>query len=273
MQYINPSPGPKQHHHSLHCTRNCCTANDTGLAAFAVREIVDGCTSPNDTFTAKVVATTKSTAATRYDIGIWVNLDGTDAINGNQCYRQILTPVIPNPWLGVTINGGPYFSYDGDMCGDIRKNDLTVAYLPALTFSCSDPDGDGFVDVSGAVSWQQNKNDVCSSVLDAIPGTQSKCRSNSFRVDVSVPDLALSKSCTPELVLPGEAVKCTVSYTNSGKGDAVGFSLVDNYDQSNGAVSAIGAVIGGGVCWLAQPASAAVDASRMVSLVIDCSRF
>ena len=218
-----------------------CTANDTSLADFTVLRILDGCTSPSDTFTALVQAQTRSTAKHRYDIGIWVNLDGTDAITGASCYRQMLAPVVSSPFPGLNLNGGsgPYRNEDGDMCGDIYKDETNIVNLPALTFACADPNGDGFVDVNSCVSWDNNAKGVCSSVADALPSTQSKCRCNTFRVDVSVPNLSLTKSCTPNQVMPGGALNCTITYTNNGKGDAIGFSLVDNYDQANGAVANI----------------------------------
>ncbi|HMN29093.1 MAG TPA: hypothetical protein PKE45_13155, partial [Caldilineaceae bacterium] len=215
---------------------NGCTANDTGLASFTVLRILDGCTSASDTFTALVQTQTRSTSQRRYDIGIWVNLDGTDAINGASCYRQILAPVVSSPFPNLNLDGGsgPYRSEDGDLCGDIRQDETNVINLPALTFSCSDPNNDGFVDVNGCVSWDNTTGSVCGGVTAALPSTQSKCRCNTFRI---VPNLSLTKRCTPDRVIPGGTLKCTITYTNSGRGDAIGFSLVDNYDQANGTVA------------------------------------
>ncbi|MCH6561978.1 MAG: DUF4215 domain-containing protein, partial [Myxococcales bacterium] len=59
-----------------------CTSKDLGFASFTILEILDGCTDPNDTFTARLRVEIKSQATARYDIGLWVNLDGTDALNG-----------------------------------------------------------------------------------------------------------------------------------------------------------------------------------------------
>ncbi|TDJ05123.1 MAG: DUF4215 domain-containing protein, partial [Deltaproteobacteria bacterium] len=69
-----------------------CVANDTGFVSFTVLSVSDGCTDPSDTFTAELRVEVVSTATTRYDIGLWLNLDGTNAINGALCHRQILVP-------------------------------------------------------------------------------------------------------------------------------------------------------------------------------------
>lgn len=224
-------------------TYDNCTANDTGFGAFTVINVTDGCTSPSDTFTAEIKAEVISTGQTKYDVGMWINLDGTDAINGNSCYRQILSPGVASPYPGLNLTGGngPFRIEDGDSCGDIRQNESNFAQLQPLQFACSDANADGMADINGCVSWAQSADSIaCSTVNDALPGTGSKCRCDTFTVAVSVPNLSLTKSCVPDQVAPGGTVVCTITYRNSGHGDAVGFSLVDNYDQSQGAVSNIG---------------------------------
>ncbi len=113
-------------------TYDNCTANDTGFGAFTVINVTDGCTSPSDTFTAEIKAEVISTGQTKYDVGMWINLDGTDAINGNSCYRQILSPGVASPYPGLNLTGGngPFRIEDGDSCGDIRQNESTVALIP-----------------------------------------------------------------------------------------------------------------------------------------------
>jgi uncharacterized repeat protein (TIGR01451 family) len=248
-----------------------CTANDTKIVEFAVVSLIDGCTSPDDTFTALLKAKTVSTAATRYDIGLWVSLDGSSAITGNSCYRQILSPVAPNasagdvpataaslatvqpsgldtatfPTLDLTGGNGPYRDEDGDMCGDIHKNESNFANLTPQTFSCRNVNNDGFALINACASWDNNAKEVCSSVEDALPGTPSKCRCGNLKVKVPVPNITVEKSCTPNQVLPGGSVRCNIKYTNHG-GEAVSFRLLDDYDQRYGTVSDITTTSPGG---------------------------
>ncbi|TDI94916.1 MAG: DUF4215 domain-containing protein, partial [Deltaproteobacteria bacterium] len=186
-----------------------CVANDTGFVAFEVLNLIDGCTDPNDTFTVELRGDVRTNAQARYDIGLWINLDGTDAISGATCHRQILVPISadPNDFPDPNNIIGLYRDLENtptiDICGDIEDSptpEKNFVDLPALTFPCIDTNGNGFADISGCASWGQAKRTIdCRSVLDAIPGTASKCRCDTFSlIDIPVP------SCGNGIVDPGE---------------------------------------------------------------------
>jgi len=76
---------------------NACTANDTSFVLVGLGVQGDGCINGTDYITMFFEARLKTTAATRYDLGMWISLDGTDAYNYNSatkgtCGHQVLRP-------------------------------------------------------------------------------------------------------------------------------------------------------------------------------------
>ncbi|HUW13497.1 MAG TPA: hypothetical protein VM537_27485, partial [Anaerolineae bacterium] len=232
-----------------------CSANDLQLGTF-LAIVDDGCVGPNDTFRAIVTAVVGTTANERYDLGVWVNVRGASAVNpasgSDVCFREILHPVATSD-TNVEGRYGPFWDLEegGDLCGDAKKNESNRIVLNGgqpLTLPCRDSNGDGIVDFSAAASYDQTKSNTCTSFAHALPGAPPKCKVQEAMpiAGVTVPNLSLSKSCSPDSVAPGGSVRCTIVYANSGDGAATGFSLVDDYDQSKGAVSNIGATSPGG---------------------------
>ncbi len=203
-----------------------CTANDVQIAA--ARNIVildDGCAYPGDTVDFTATFDVVVTAKERYDIGLYFATDGdsnNDGAVSGQC--AISTPDYqPDP---------PFLDLDGtsndpegivqDSCGDIDKahNPLT----PTITLTgvaCIDPDGDGKLNLPNCTSWRQSgANELCTSPLEAFPGSPSKCRCDQdFNIDIDVPPASINlvKTATPSTITePGGAVRFDVTVNNPG---------------------------------------------------------
>ena len=68
-------------------------------------------------------------------------------------------------------------------CGDGGGTGNTWARnTQSITFICKDNDGNGQIDLQVCNAWGQNGNDVCNGVAQAIPGTGSKCRCETFNI-------------------------------------------------------------------------------------------
>ncbi|MFN8640628.1 MAG: hypothetical protein U0802_02790 [Candidatus Binatia bacterium] len=163
-----------------------CSAEDVKIAQLNVLNIIDGCSGPGDSATVQLQAQLVCGAQARYDVGIWVATDGGNAYTGT-CSRQILTP-LPPPSPNTSSGTGPFDNLDNDACGDIQQNETTLYNLPNLVLDCVDADNNGKLDVSTIISWDNNSNTACNGVSDAVPGTKSKCKGQTFvALDVPVP--------------------------------------------------------------------------------------
>jgi hypothetical protein len=130
--------------------------------------------------------------------------------------------------------------YDGgkggcDSDGDGLWDDSVMDFTSPVTVPCDDTDsdgmnpdtsGDGFVNLPTCATWgnQANEvytptsgaapNDTCDSEAELVNGTAAKCRCEDSNSDIPVARLALSCSCTPGSVRPGQSTACTVTYSN-----------------------------------------------------------
>jgi hypothetical protein len=181
-----------------------CTANDFGIKEIWVLNLYNGCTQvPTGTFTADLAAVISSAQADRYDVGIFVGLEGESAYDGANCYHgwlyppvtltpyyQPLTPTAP---VSDAIFFGPWLTHADepvdDVCGDMAPNTYSVVTM-TLTLPCDDnwdeanelPQPDGLVDVHSCVSWRQNHQSLCTNVQEATPGTGAKCGCNAVNM-------------------------------------------------------------------------------------------
>jgi uncharacterized repeat protein (TIGR01451 family) len=146
-----------------------CTANDTSIARAFAKQAPPEC-EVNTTISFELFADIATTATERYDLGVWVNVDGTSAQTGHICSVSDID--IP-----------PGHADDGDKCGDIRSSDGTVTVdLGPVSVPCIDTDNDGFLDVDTCLSWDQNANTTCNGPGDIQPGTLSKCKCGRIKV-------------------------------------------------------------------------------------------
>ncbi|MDF1519210.1 MAG: hypothetical protein P1P73_01875, partial [Brevefilum sp.] len=223
-----------------------CTANDVGLAS--VTNIIiedDGCTAPGDTVTFTADYEVMTTATERYDIGLYFSTDGDP--NGDGAYTgtcSIATlPYAPDPpWLDLdgTIAGVQ------DTCGDIGTKahdngsvNNPVYHSITLTVECVDHTGDGYLDLPYVVTWSQGADWLCTSPLDAIVGTTSKCSGDAgYDVPIPVPGQIIVDKVT---VPSGSSQSFNFSITGSGSyldpyGDPVEVPVNDTFALTDAAV-------------------------------------
>lgn len=263
---------------------NSCTAQDFRITAITITDIKDGCSSPDDYMMVDMDVTFSKGQPTRYEVGAWFYRGATGggdvtaqtAYVGDFCTRVGID-------AGLTTPGDVTRNVDGDACVDVPGNNGNIQpqneqnfILPCRdvsTATVNDAFGttpaalDGVTDISACTSWSNNSNQVCNTaqyqefdlnwpnspqVGEIQPETPSKCNCGEFDggpIIVQVPDIVVSKSCTPTDVAPGDSTTCTITITNNGLGtmqgasadDTEGFFFEDNYPENQGSI--VGATI------------------------------
>lgn len=144
-----------------------------------------------------------ATSFERYDVSVYVAMDGGNAMTGS-CYGAILhRPSGANAWpndrcgganptdlcLGGAPNqigtgtqpstsNGPYLEVSTplDQCHDLSQGQLTWQTLDDVPFICRDADANGQADISACLGWLNNKNEAsCNGIDRAIVKAGSKC--------------------------------------------------------------------------------------------------
>ena len=165
---------------------NSCTANDLAITGFEFVTLVDGCSNfTGDTATVVLRTSMTAASASRYDLGITIDLSGspTGAYDGDNCYHDYFPAPLSNT---ATPPGPPYRDDDGNVCGDggVAGNTWVRTHAQ-LTITCADnfPVGnpDGIADVQICNSWKQNTG-TCTGVAGAVPGAPSKCRCQTYNL-------------------------------------------------------------------------------------------
>lgn len=223
---------------------NSCTANDVTFILVGLGDQTNGCVTPTDTVSIFMGAKLQNTSGqTRYDIGMFVyNYLGAgdptpNAYGGLQCAVEALKPVGTQGTstcgpLNLSGGSGPFYNDDGDTCGDLVKGqcnsaDVFMKFTSAVTIPCTDNIGangstqpDGFVDIPTCATWGNSASQVgpggtCTDETSVHPGTGAKCNCQVLNSDIPVPRLALTCSCNPTEVRPGQSSACTVAFTNT----------------------------------------------------------
>jgi hypothetical protein len=211
-----------------------------------------------ETFTLTATFRTIVTANARYDAVFFFNIAGGDNARLGVCSISTLDPPPPA--------NRPVLELDGDTCGDLNAGTFPPLVPqpgdpPGLTFTipgvlCSDPDGDGFLNLPNCTSWHSNRATACSATAtvnpnaptpDFAPDTKSKCTcDDTFQVPVIVETVTLDvdKSVTPTSVPEtGQTVTYTVMVTNTAQFRSVEIeTLIDTeygnlHDPTNSAVT------------------------------------
>jgi uncharacterized repeat protein (TIGR01451 family) len=199
-----------------------CVANDVRIEALTVVSLVEDCVTGVVGETEVVFETLVSAAGSpdRYDVGLFLALDGGSARDGDSCYHDYLEPPLtPTPTYGdknldtiPDVFDGPWWDDDGDTCGDIETNTQVIKTLPPLRFKCVDNNGDGSADVSVCTSWDNNDNTACNSVAEAFPGTNSKCSCAGVELGVPPePELTVTKTPPTQTVAYGGTATFTIT--------------------------------------------------------------
>ena len=208
-----------------------CTANDVRIEELIPLTVVEDCAAGTigETEVVFELLVSADGSPDRFDIGLYLALDGASALDGDSCFHDYLEPPLTTtPTLGdknmdgvPDVDNGPWLDNDGDQCGDIGTNTQIFKTLPSRRFACVDSNLDGSVDVSVCTSWDNNANTVCSDVSGAFPGTNSKCSCDTVELGISplVPGLSVSKTPASQSVLTGTTATFTITVENTGNVD------------------------------------------------------
>jgi hypothetical protein len=176
-----------------------CTANDVRIERLRVVTVLESCTEgvygeAEIVFEALVSA---DGSPDRYDIGLFIALDGGSAREGDSCFHDHLPPPLsPTPTYGDANSDGipdlsapPWWDGEGDpdTCGDIETDTQVLKTLVAMRIACIDRTGDGIVDVSVGASWDNNTGSTCTGIGQAYPGTNAKCSVSDISTGLEVP--------------------------------------------------------------------------------------
>jgi hypothetical protein len=172
-----------------------CTANDVRIQALNLVSIIETCDAGVVGEAEAVFEAFVSSVGSpdRYDIGMFVALDGGSARDGDECFHDYLQPPLTTtPVYGdkngdgvPDIDGGPWPTLDGDSCGDIEAGTQLFKALVPLRVDCVDTNGNGIVDASVCASWDNNAITNCTGLPDAFPGTNAKCGCD--RLETGIP--------------------------------------------------------------------------------------
>ncbi len=166
-----------------------CTANDVNLGTFVKVTGPDTCVA-GDPMQVQVRAQMEATSAERWDIGLFIALDGGDALRGS-CHQDYLPPPLNDTTTTTPPRTAPFYNAElsedpGDSCGDLEQGILTLRDIPPLlTVVCQDVDQDGTADLGACTSWDNAKSagsdnkPSCTSQLDTRPSTKAKCNCES----------------------------------------------------------------------------------------------
>ncbi|HYU41672.1 MAG TPA: hypothetical protein VEQ84_05945, partial [Vicinamibacteria bacterium] len=182
-----------------------CTANDVRIQALNLISIVETCDAgiPGSAVANFELFVSAVGAPDRFDVGLFVALDGNSARDGDACFHDYLEPPLtPTPTYGdrngdgvPDLNGGPWLAGDADACGDIAAGTQLFKVVSSLRVACVDTNGNGTVDASVCTSWDNNAVTNCTSLAEAFPGTNAKC--GCARLETGIPFPAPTPTPTP----------------------------------------------------------------------------
>jgi len=179
-----------------------CTANDFG--APVIHDVVvnqNGCIDhDNNSATPPAVLldfklSYTSLSPTRYDIGSLLALDGGTAMRDDyltgSCYRDWL----PAPLTATDPSGdgtlwpvnGSFWDGEGggDLCGDMPPGDTATRDFNDMYIACVDNDGNGQIDINLCLIYDNNAQDICTTLPDPTTGTTAKCQCMTINVPVT----------------------------------------------------------------------------------------
>jgi len=180
---------------------NVCAEDDVWLSYLRNAE---GLTClPGEPVTLNLEAWLLATSLERYDIGLFLALDGgaadagtcqhyylppplalggTCSVSGDDCTKEVDCPAgeVCAGGYDPESGSGPYYDAEPedarDECGDLEPGVDTHLFLAPIVVPCVDSDGDGYLDIGTAVSWDDQRDHACVGVGDATPNGPETCR-------------------------------------------------------------------------------------------------
>ena len=167
-----------------------CNANDAVFPDLTTVTAVDGdvCESEADTIQLEITANVSATASSRYDVSLWVGLEGQSPQFSGQCAAFVHDTTSPFENLEL---GDP-----ADTCGDISQDiNSPIVENQVVTVKCLDDDENDKLNVFLCTAWDNNQTGTCTldNPFGALPGTSSKCTcpEDPFEVDIPVADAVI----------------------------------------------------------------------------------
>ena len=252
-----------------HTSASGCTAKDFTITSLQTVNIDDGCSSVDDYMQIDLDVTFAKKQPARYEVGAWFyrganagSFNAQDAISGDFCVRVGVDAGLSIPGTATltadTDGDGCVDVDDGSSPGELGTQRLNNLILPCRDVVTIDPVTgnitatvpDGTSDLSACTSWANNQGQVCTDELyrsftfphaagqstEIRPGTTAKCNCGEFDggpVVVAIPDVTVTKTCSPTELAPGETTTCTITITNSGLGALSGSVATVNPLDSN----------------------------------------
>ena len=148
-----------------------CTANDIDIAAVTVNNGVTSCVA-GTSVTLDLSVNLQLNANQRYDIGVFVALDGKSPIIRSSAGGSASCAV-----FGLPTSPPPLANLDGNACGDIGDKGTASIHVGTVTVPCT-PDATGRLVLPAAVTWD---NTSTATSCQAPPAqwvqasTKSKC--------------------------------------------------------------------------------------------------
>jgi hypothetical protein len=200
-----------------------CNANDVSITGMAVVGDTTSCVGGANV-TLDLQMTINFAVPDRYDIGIFISNDGktpqTKAANGGAASCTVSVLPTASPFLDL--DGGA----TGDICGDGDKTigggtGSGIHYMSNVTVPCQSLNGaGGNLYIPFVVSWDNQKTppgEVCTSNLNPVPGTSSKCNSPTVTQGsvavVVLPSITMTDNKTT--LSSGDSTSYIVTITNT----------------------------------------------------------
>ncbi len=223
-----------------------CVANDLQPTGTEIIEGPSSCTE-GDVFSAKVRILFESGggANNRFNVGFFVGDNGESPIGGTSCTFDSLQPLAPP--LDLTGGSGGFLELNGDACGDIQKGEPTYKDIQLDQILCKDDDGDGNVDVSYVLTWENNGNQAnCTDPLDPaqFDPAPPKCRSDlEYDLPIAVedpPSIEVGKGAFPSVInAPGGLVRYAFTILNTSPESSDPVLITDIIDEPFGDVTGL----------------------------------
>lgn len=165
-----------------------CSGTDVQISAVDVASIAEDCAS-GDPLTAVAALRIRLACAStsRYDVGMFLAVNGNSAQDATNCLHDYLEPPLSTaPVYGDSdgngrqdLRQGPWLNAEpfdmGDDCGDIGGGTDVIKTLIPFRFSCVDTNANGIVDISACVSWSFGSASTCPNISGAAPGSGMRC--------------------------------------------------------------------------------------------------
>ena len=237
-----------------------CTAGDVSITGIAVAPGTPTACIGGTTFTADLDITVNFATPDRWDIGIFLSNDGNDQqlLPANGGANTCSVGILPNssPFFDLDPNGGL------DTCGDGNGTisggtGAGVVRLYDVPVSCQAiADSGGGLYIPFVVSWDNQSSPSgadCTSILDPVPNTKSKCNAPNVSNPVEVLYGTVDAIVLPEItktngitaVNPGDILAYTVVITNT-TGQPLSGAVFTDPDTANLTVTSVTCSAAGG---------------------------